>query len=303
MSLPKITAIILTYNEELHIERCIKSLRSLVEDVVVVDSNSTDNTVQIATALGARILRNQWKNYATQFQWGLDNARITTEWVMRIDADEYFESDADVFLRRLSKLEAEVTGVYIKRKYFFLGSWIRHGSMYPIFVLRLWKNGIGRIENRWMDEHIILGEGQSKIIDANVVDDNKNSISWWIDKHNAYSTREMVDILNLKYGFIQSDEALKLNGESQAKTKRLLKERVYSRAPIFVRSFLYFLYRYFLKFGFLDGTKGFAFHMMQGLWYRSLVDLKILEAENWIEGESDPDEVRAILINKTGLDL
>ncbi len=298
-----VTVLILTHNEEQHIQRCIESVKGFASDIVVVDSFSDDLTVDIAKSLGARVFKNSWTNYATQFQWGLDNTDIATEWVMRLDADEYLETNTEIILKELSKLSVVTTGVYIKRKYYFLGQWIKYGAMYPIYVLRIWRNGTGRIENRWMDEHIVLDHGGSTMLNFDIVDDNKNSVSWWIDKHNSYATREMVDILNNKYSFLPTDNALKTSATSQAKLKRILKEEVYSKLPIFVRPFLYFIYRYIFKLGFLDKKKGFAFHYMQGYWYRSLVDLKVLEAEELIGNERDAVLIKGILIKLTGLKL
>jgi glycosyltransferase involved in cell wall biosynthesis len=299
-----ITAVILTFNEAIHLERCIKSLAGLANDIVIVDSFSTDDTCDIARRLGARVFQNPWVNYANQFQWGLDNGNIETPWILRIDADEYVENELkEQITTALNTAQKHITGFYVRRKYVFLGRWIRFGAMYPIDVLRLWRKGCGRIEQRWMDEHIVLERGSAERLTGNIVDDNLNSVGWWVGKHNGYATREMIDLLNLKYGFIPQDESMERQEAGQAKLKRWFKKSVYANLPYFVRPIVYFLYRYFLKLGFLDGTRGFAFHFMQGCWYRCLVDLKMLEAERWIEGARTPAEIRQILTAKTGLAL
>ena len=184
-----------------------------------------------------------------------------------------------------------------------MGQWIKHGAIYPVYTLRVWRNRAGRIENRWMDEHIVLLHGKVTTANIDIVDDNKNSITWWIDKHNSYATKEMLEILNNKYHFMPADDALNTTGGSPAKLKRLIKEKIYNKLPIFIRPMLYFFYRYILKMGFLDKKKGFAFHYMQGYWYRTLVDLKVLEAEELILSESDPAKIKKILAIHTGLDL
>ena len=297
-----ITAIILTFNEEKHISRCIESIRDVVTDVVVVDSYSSDNTVKIAGELGAKVLQNPWKNYATQFQWGLENAEIKSSWVMRIDADEYIEA-GNSQLEKLSQLSDSITGVYIDRKYFFMNKWMRFGAMHPISHLRIWRSGMGRIEDRWMDEHIVLKEGAAIHLDIKIVDDNRNNLSWWISKHNSYATREVIDNLNLKYNFLDVDHAIQKSGGKQAIYKRFMKENLYTRLPLFVRPFIYFFYRYFIRLGFLDGVKGFIFHFLQAFWYRMLVDFKQYEAQGWLCGETRPEEVKRILIKHTGLDI
>jgi len=300
-----LTAVILTYNESRHIARCIESLRPIARDIVVVDSFSKDDTVAIAEALGARVLQNPWICYAAQFQWALDNGGIQTEWVLRIDADEYAEPGlCQALTGALPDLPVDVTGLYIQRKYLFLGRWMRHGAMHPIDVLRVWRHGAGRIEQRWMDEHVVLERGTAQRIEGAIADDNLNSISWWTAKHNDYATREMIDLLNLRYGFLPKDNQLQVQtGHSSAAWRRKIKERVYARLPLFVRPLSYFCYRYFLRLGFMDGVKGFAFTFMQALWYRSLVDLKVLEAEEWIKHCQSPQEIKTVLAEKTGLAL
>ena len=300
-----LSVIILTYNESLHIERCIRSLKSVVSDFFVVDSFSTDDTVSICESLGVRVYQRAWKNYSDQFQWGLENCPIKTDWVMRMDADEYIEPDLIAELPAiLENVSPNVSGFYIRRKYFFLGKWVKHGAVYPLNLLRVWRSGKGRIENRWMDEHIVLDAGVTAQLKGHIVDDNLNNTRWWLDKHNKYADREMIDILDKKYGLFMLDDALVSAGtSSQAKLKRWVKERLYNKLPIFIRPLLYFLYRYFIRLGFLDGTSGFAFHFFQGYWYRSLVDLRVYEAEIVLEGALTNKERIQRLQKLTGLKL
>lgn len=302
----QLSVVILTFNEEQHIERCINSLKSISENIFIIDSFSSDNTVAICESLGAKVYSRKWKNYADQFQWGLDNCPIDTEWVMRMDADEYIEIDLIDELNDFdfNAVPNAISGFYIKRKYFFLGQWIKYGAVYPLNLLRIWRTGKGRIENRWMDEHIVLNSGSSSALIGHIVDDNLNNTHWWTDKHNSYANREMLDILDKKYGLFTSDDSLKQDAESsQAKFKRMVKEGIYNKLPIFIRPFCYFLYRYFIRLGFLDGKKGFAFHFFQGYWYRSLVDLRVYEAELNI-AELPTNEERVIWLEKfTGLTL
>ncbi|MEP4891148.1 MAG: glycosyltransferase family 2 protein [Aliiglaciecola sp.] len=301
-----ITAIILTFNEAQHIERCIKSLLNVCDEIFVIDSFSTDSTKEICEKLGAKVYQNPWTNYANQFQWGLDNCPINTKWVMRMDADEYIEADLQVELNHaLDKLGDDVQGLYIRRKYFFLGKWIKNGAVYPLNLLRIWQHKHGRIESRWMDEHIVLdGGGKTNQLSGHIVDDNLNNTRWWTDKHNKYADREMIDILDKKYGLFESDESLKNDSSNrQAKIKRFVKEQMYNNLPIFVRPLFYFLYRYFIRLGFLDGKRGFAFHFMQGYWYRSMVDLRVYEAERLLVGVESNQQKIEILKSLTGLKL
>ncbi|MGC8660870.1 MAG: glycosyltransferase family 2 protein, partial [Desulfomonilaceae bacterium] len=169
-------------------------------------------------------------------------------------------------------------GIYVKRRVYFLGKWIKHGNYYPVWLLRIWRYGKGYCEQRLMDEHIKISEGKTVNFNNDIVDDNKNDISWWTQKHNNYSTREAVDILNIIYNFVSYDDITPRFFGNQVQRKRWLKY-IYAKMPLFVRPFLYFVYRYFIKLGFLDGKEGLIFHFLQGFWYRFLVDAKIYEIE------------------------
>lgn len=301
-----LSVVILTFNEELHIKRCIESLLPIAKNIYIVDSYSNDKTIEICESLGAKVYQRKWKNYADQFQWGLDNCPIDTDWVMRMDADEYIESDLVRELpSTLTNVTSDITGFYIRRKYFFLGKWVKKGAVYPLNLLRIWRTGTGRIENRWMDEHIVLdGPAKTSQLNGHIVDDNLNNTRWWTDKHNKYADREMIDILDKRYKLFAHDDALTVDNEqSQAKLKRLVKEGVYNKLPVFVRPMLYFLYRYFIRLGFLDGVRGFAFHFFQGYWYRSLVDLRVYEAERILKSAVDNEERICRLEILTGLKL
>ncbi|BBP44491.1 glycosyl transferase family 2 [Thiosulfativibrio zosterae] len=294
---PKITVQILTFNEEKHLARCIDSVASFASQVVVIDSFSTDRTVEIAKEKGALVLQNKWlNNYAHQFNWGLDNANIESDWIMRLDADEYITPElAEEIVNKLPGLVDSVSGIYMRRRIFFLGQWMKRSGTYPMWVLRLWRNGHGRCENRWMDEHILLSQGESTRFEHDLVDDNLNDLTWWTNKHNHYATREAADLLNHKYHFTPFDERDESDGE-QAMFKRWLKEKVYANIPLFVRPFIYFLYRYFIRLGFLDGRRGFMWNILQGFWYRFLVDSKMFEAEEIIKHASNKKEAAQDLV-------
>lgn len=270
-----ITAIVLTHNESKHLRRCLEALKPIANRVCVVDSFSTDDTEQIAKEMGADFYQNPWKNYATQFAWGLGNCNINTEWVMRIDADEYAEPQLAQSIQTFLKNPKDHNAVYFKRKIIFLGQPITHGFFYPGLMLRLWKTGQGTIEQRWMDEHIVVDQAKPITLDGDLADENLNDITWWTHKHTGYAMREVYDIIQSQQQEARHDTAL----GAQAKLKRFLKNKVYNKLPGGLRGTLYFIYRYILGRGFLDGKSGFYFHFLQAYWYRVFVDAKLFELE------------------------
>jgi glycosyltransferase involved in cell wall biosynthesis len=277
-----LTVIVLSYNEEIHIERCIESAHRVASEVIVVDSFSTDSTKELARNAGATVLEHKWDNYATQFNWALDAGVIATKWVMRLDADEYLDDLLiDEIKRRCAEAPSHVTGLELKRYVVFQGKTIRHGGgVSPGRVLRLWRNGKARCEQRWMDEHMILCEGSAELIRGALYDHSLKPLTWWIDKHNRYANREAVDILNQRYGFLAT-EAVPKGLSGTAKITRWTKTYIYQKLPSGTRAILYFLYRLIVRLGAFDGAKGIAFHFLQALWYRALVDMKIDEVERY----------------------
>ena len=296
-----ISVLILTFNEEKHIKRCIESLVPFVSDIFIVDSFSSDATVQIAESLGAKVYQNRWINYANQFQWGLDNCPIETEWIMRMDSDEFILPELiSEISDKVSNLDNEVSGIFIKRRVQFMGRWIKHGGYYPTWLLRIWKYKKGKIEERWMDEHIKLDSGIVTYFENDLVDENRNDLTWWTNKHNNYSTREAVDILNTIHKFKKYDEVEPKFLGTQEQRKRKFKH-LYARMPLFVRPFIYFIWRYFLKLGFLDGMQGLIWHFLQGFWYRFLVDAKIYEI--YQKAGKDKLNIKKVLKSEYGIEF
>jgi glycosyltransferase involved in cell wall biosynthesis len=297
-----ITAIILTYNEAIHLERAIRSIQPFARQILVVDSGSTDGTAEIAQRLGAEVHTHAFVNQARQFQWALDSLDIRGEWVLRLDADEIIEPDlAQAIADRLPQLPADVVGVKLKRKHIFMGRWVRHGGRYPLVMLRLWRHGHGRVEDRWMDEHVVVWGGRTVTFDGGFADHNLNDLSYFTDKHNKYATREAIEVLNQRLGLFARDEALNAHSASfQASFKRRVKERLYNRIPFTVSAPLYFLWRYVIQLGFLDGRSGLVYHFLQGGWYRFLVGAKVMELERAVAHLHDKAAICAELSRLTG---
>ncbi|MBE7186056.1 MAG: glycosyltransferase family 2 protein [Methylobacterium mesophilicum] len=298
-----LTIVILTYNEEIHIARAIASVRDLACPVVVVDSFSKDRTTEIAREMGARVLQHRFVNQARQFQWAMDHAGIDTGWILRLDADEIVEPAlVHEIATRLPGLPAEVTGINLRRRHVFMGRWVRHGGRYPLLMLRLFRRGMGHVEDRWMDEHIVVDHGRVITFAAPFTDDNRNNLSFFIDKHNRYATREAIEVV-LARRALEVQAGMEGTASRQAAVKRWIKTRIYNRLPFPIAALGYFLYRYVVQFGFLDGATGTIYHVLQGFWYRFLVGAKVLELERETRGCSDRAALRAAIVRLTGHDL
>lgn len=268
------TVIILTKNEEKNISECIESVKCITKRIVVIDSGSTDHTVSIAKELGAEVLHHPWENYSKQYIWGVRNSNINTKWIFRLDADERLtkESAAEIEKCCRDNENTDVNGIIVRFKVTFLGKNLTHGGIYPFKKLLIYKADKGYMEERNMDEHIVLKEGRSiELKNDSVHYDFKDLISW-IDKHNNYSSREVLDY------FCSLDNKENIcNLNKHAKIKRALKFGLYYKMPLGMRAHLYYIYRYYLKLGFMDGREGKIFAFLQAYWYRYLVDAKIYE--------------------------
>lgn len=297
-----LSVVILTFNEELHLERALASVAELTKEIFVIDSFSSDRTLEIAREHGATVLQNKFVNQAQQFQWALDNAPITGEWILRLDADEIIEPDLVAEItHKIPDLPADVVGINLKRKHIFMDRWVKHGGRYPLVMLRIWRKGHGRIENRWMDEHVVIWGGRTVTFDGGFADHNLNDLTFFTEKHNKYATREAIEILNYRLNFSARDHSITAQSTSlQTATKFFIKEHIYNRIPFTVSAPLYFLWRYVFQLGFLDGRSGLVYHFLQGYWYRFLVGSKVMELERAISHLSDKHQIAAELSRLTG---
>ncbi len=268
-----ITAIILTKNEERNIKQCIDSIRDLADRIVVVDSGSSDRTVEIARNLGAEIYHHEFIHYAAQFNWALDNTDIRTKWVYRIDADEVVPPELCEEIRVECRKHSDdsVNGFLMKHKLYFLGKYLKHGGAYPFIKMTVFKPEFGRFEDRAMGEHVVLSKGTYITLKNDCLHHDCKDLTQFIEKHNSYATREVSDYMR------ENDSSAGLY--DQARQSRKLRNSFYYRLPKFARARLYYLYRYYIRMGFLDGQQGKIYAMLQAYMYRFMVDAKIFEYE------------------------
>lgn len=296
-----ISAIVLTFNEEMHLERCLESLKKIGAEVFIIDSYSTDKTKEIAEKYGAYFFENKWINYASQFNWALANCPITTDWVIRVDADEYLSNKLiNSLISGLETVPDSVNGIKVKRLMYFMDKPLFKAGMYPIWHLKIWRRGTAICEQRWMDERMVLNNGDTVEFDGDLIDHNLNNITWWTSKHNGYATREAIDVLDQLYGFTYAISAKASFFGTSDERRRWLKHR-YLQLPLFVRPFLFFLIRYFIQLGFLEGKRGFIWNILQCFWYRFLVDTKIEEA--YRKGGKDKDSLIRFFKSECGIDV
>lgn len=284
-----ITTIILTYNEEIHIRRCLENVCPFSKKVYVIDSPSTDKTVEICNEFeNVEVVVHKYPgNQAEQFNWTIDNCRIDTEWILRVDADEYCEPELiSEMEQKLTALPKEVSAVVVPIGREFMGRRLRHGIVNGVSLTRLLRPGKVRYEASLMDEYMKVLEGKSVKFDHAIVDASRIPLSAFTDKHNNYSSREAAMLLDAEYQLRDLSGELSAGGEmaKEVMAKRAKKAK-YAKMPLFWRSIGYFVYRYIVKLGFLDGKEGFCWDFFQGLWYRALVDGKVFQARKWMKEE------------------
>ena len=271
-----LSIILLTFNEEIHIERCLKNIYKISNNIFIVDSYSSDRTIEIAKQYTKNIYQGNFESLSSKLNWAIENLPISTKWTVRLDADEIF---AENFIEKINTLinsqSSNITGIYVRRQLWFLNRWMKHGSMYPIHSLRIWKTGRVSCEHRLLDEHMILKEGKSIFSKIDIIDNPKISLRTWIEKHNRYSDLEVLNLSNCT-NHSNSIKA-KLLSTKQDENKRFLKDQVYYKLPLFIRPFIYFFYCYIIRLGFLDKTEGFIWNILHAFWYRFLIDVKIYE--------------------------
>ena len=268
-----------TFNEELHIERALKSAFSLTRNVYVIDSYSTDKTVEIAERMGAKVYQYKWEadsNWAKKFNWTLDNVPFETEWIMRHDADEYFTSElVEKVKAELPLVASDVNAISMNRREYFMRRWMKHGGAYPKAMVRILRRGKVHFEARIIDEHVEVSEGRSLYWNVDFCDDKIISLTKWIANHNIHALKEAIVLIDNEIGLTDiNDNNKKLDSDALKKRK---KKNFYGKLPYFWRVWAFFIYRYFFKLGCMDGVEGFLYCFLQCLWYRTIADAKIIE--------------------------
>ena len=269
-----LAVVILTQNEEENVSHALASVTAWAAEVWVVDAHSTDRTADLARATGARVVTHEWAGGGAQRTWALRTLPFQQDWLLFLDADERVTPELrDELAWVLAAPPKEIAGFYVKRRFIFLGRWLRHGGYYPTWLLRIVRHRLARCEERWVDEHLVV-DGPTARLRHDLFHEDRKPLSRWVKRHEGYADQAVADFKGARDG----GPVPRWLSHHQVERKRWWYERVYLRAPLGLRAVAYFLYRYILQGGFLDGPEGLIYHTLQGLWYRRLIDVKMREA-------------------------
>jgi glycosyltransferase involved in cell wall biosynthesis len=267
----KPSVVILAYNSVETLATTLAQAKQISDDVHVVDSFSTDDTVALSQQQGAQVVQHTFESYGAQRNWAIDHLPLRYPWQMHLDADERLTPELIASLQALPE-NSDHSGFLMARLVMFLGRQLRHGGMSPTWHLRLFRSGAGRCEERKYDQHFYLTQGSAGQLQGYMIDEIRMSLSEWTVRHNRWSDAEVME---------QREAAGAVHIQPRfwgnpVERKRFLRG-LYNDAPLFVRPFALFFYRYFLRLGFLDGWEGFVFWTLQTFWFRFLIDAKLFE--------------------------
>ena len=266
-----IAAVILTFNEELNILKCINSL-SFCNTVIVLDSHSTDNTKLLAKNAGADVIERKFDNYASQRNFALCSVPKKYSWILMVDADELITPPLEDEILEVIQSGKNIDIFRVRRKDFFQGKWIKYSSGYPTWFPRLFKNGKVKVKREINEEYLCKGE-EAYLNEHLFHYPFSKGLNWWFSKHNKYSDMEAKLMLS------EVNEKLYLSNlfSSSPVVRRKAQKRLSYKIP-FRPLFVFFVF-YILRGGFLDGVKGYAFCRMRMI-YESMIDLKFKEIKN-----------------------
>lgn len=274
-----ISVIILTYNESVNIAACLENVGDWADQVFVVDSFSTDTTLEIAKSKGVQIYQNPFETMAQQRNWSLSNLPLTNDWVMFLDADEWLTPELkDELGNVLPSLPENIGGLYIRRRFIWFGRWLQHGGMYKWILRTVRRNG-AKVEMAGRREYMQV-KGQTLRLQNDMLHEDHKGLADWIQKHNKYATQEALELLNSYRGHNLTtgwQNAMAAPGAETENQWIISLRNYWNRLPLFLRPFLSFIIKYFLLLGVLDGLPGLIYYFFHDLWYPFLVDAKLME--------------------------
>ncbi|UKT64380.1 glycosyltransferase family 2 protein [Pedobacter mucosus] len=279
--------IILTFNEEIHLPRLLNSIKDLNAATFILDSGSTDNTLAIARNFGAEHKTNSFINHPKQWDFALKNFNINTPWTIGLDADQVITPELFKQLNGFNdEKHLDINGIFFNRKNYFQGKWIRYGGYYPLYLLKMFRTGIGFSDLSENMDHRFITPGKTVTWKSgHILEENlkENDLSFWLAKHKKYSDLIAEEEIERSYKFRQ--QTLKANLFGNPNEQKAWMKKIWWKLPLGLRPYLYYSYRMILQLGILDGNTGRRFHYLQGLWFRRLVDKKIKILKSRREGK------------------
>ncbi|MBB6235510.1 glycosyltransferase involved in cell wall biosynthesis [Pedobacter sp. AK013] len=270
--------IILTFNEEIHLPRLLASIKDLQANIFILDSGSSDETLNIAKTYGAEVKNNAFINHPKQWDFALKNFDVKTPWTIGLDADQVVTPELFDYLQKFNAADFEgINGIYFNRKNYFQGNWIRYGGYYPIYLLKMFRTGIGYSDLNENMDHRFIVPGKTVIWKkGHLLEENlkENNIDFWFKKHEKYS--DLIAQEEIERMQKLRTQTLKPNIWGNPDEKKAWLKRLWWKFPLGLRPYLYYSYRMVFQFGILDNKTARKFHYLQGLWFRKLVDRKIL---------------------------
>lgn len=269
-----VSVIILTLNEEANIEYCLKNIYGWSDDVHIVDSFSTDNTAKLAALYTNNLHNVDSAHWADIRNWAMRNLSLKYDWVVFLDADEQLTDDLKKEIVETLKTSPEVNGFYIKRRFIFMGRWLKYGGLY-VKVLRLFRYRFAKYFPEGDVEYASV-EGKVGSMKNDMIHNDRKSLSTWIEKHNKISGRAAKQYLT-KYSSLPKGNTK--SSEIEGGKRTWVKYVLWDRIPLLLRPSITFFYQYVLKLGFLDGLEGLTYHLLQAFWYRLLIYAKVKELQ------------------------
>ncbi len=258
-----VTAVIFTLNEAIHLPSCLDAL-AWCDDIVVVDSFSTDSTEAICRERGARFFQNRFVGFGTQRNWALENTEPKHPWILILDADERVTPELARELAQIAgNAPASVGAWRVRRRFYMWGRWLRHSSLYPTWVVRFIHRDRVRYVDRGHAETQAV-EGEVRDLMHDLIDENLKGIDEWFARQNRYSRKD------LEYELEQASSPFEWRDLVCADPlrRRAALKRLAGHLP--ARGLVYFLYSYIWRLGFLDGRDGFVFCRMRALYQTEL---------------------------------
>lgn len=274
-----LSAVILTWNEEQNLPQCLRSLKPLGCPILIVDSGSTDQTAAIARASGASVVQHAFRTHNEQWAWAMQELPLATDWVIGLDSDQSLTPELAEELKRKfgGPVPADIDGFYVCRRQIFRGRWIRHGGYYPKYLLKIFRRDRVFFDESDLVDHHFYVPGRTEALKHDILEDNRKEydLIFWIEKHTRYAALIAREEYERRTREIVSPIRPSLFGSPDQRGLALRAR--WRQLPLFVRPVLYFIYRYLVRGGWMDGKQGFLFHFLHAFWFRVVIDAQLDE--------------------------